>query len=405
MNTRLKLSILFLFISFMLNAQNPYSSGNDDLQTLSEYCGKGILKIDLNRASTIDTTFCYRWSNAEQQWVPRTIFVNNYDDFGRLMESITKFYVDSTQSYNPILRDTYTYYPNDSVKSMLNELWNTELNGGSWDNTQLNEYEYDDQDRLVYNLVYFSPYGSLELNLGNQLFYSYNNLGLTDTIITQYWNTIQNEWYYSYRTRNYYDGEMQLSETYRDWANNQNGDYTQYEREIFITEGERIRNITQNYFEGVWSNYYSELNTMNEMGLPDSILYQQWNPMDMMWDTTVMDLALFEYNESGKLTEYITLSYYLMFVYNQRLNWFYDGEGYLTEMLSRQWDFNNEAWLNVNNCFYPPLPVVTSANGFFDDGDSFVVYPNPANDIVGFRFRITIRLPYIFPFIASRSVG
>ena len=52
----------------------------------------------------------------------------------------------------------------------------------------------------------------------------------------------------------------------------------------------------------------------NEMQLPDSILHQQWNTLDLMWDTTVMELALYKYNESGKLIEYTTLSYYLFHV-------------------------------------------------------------------------------------------
>jgi len=388
-------TVFYLITLFLVLSHSSNSQNNNVLQVVENLgsgsennsCGENnIPKFDLNRSSSVDTTFCNMWLNAEQKWVPRTIFVSTYDDFGRLEETITKFYIDSTQSYSPILRDTYTYYTSDSVESELNELWNSELDGGTWDNTSLDEYEYDEQNRLVYNLTYFSPYGSHDLNLGNQKFYTYNTQSLVDTIVTQYWNTNENAWFYSYRTRNYYDG-IYLEESYKDWANNQGGNYLLYERQKNINEGDqKVRKITQNYSNEGWSNYYSELNSLNEMGLPDSILYQQWNPLDLMWDTTVMDLALFDYNEAGKLAEYITMSYYIMFVNNQRLAYYYDEENNVVELLSQQWDFNNNEWLNVNNCFYPPPPVITETGEELSEQNAFMLYPNPARDFTEVRF-------------------
>lgn len=278
---RLFLTVFYAVIFLTANAQTPNLIDSNNQNGCD---GVKFLKVDLSRASSTDTTFCNRWVEVGQEWVPRTIMVNSYDDSGRLTESITSFCVDSTQSYTPLLRDTHTYYPNGSVKTTTNELWNTELDGGSWDNTSFNEYAYDDQNRLIYILIYFSPYGSHELNFGNRKYYSYNADGLQDTTITQYWNTNEEKWFYQYRNRYYYDEEMRLTSSYQDYANNQIGSYTQSQREMFLYNDEphTLEAITQYYSSGLWSNSFRERSTLNDLNLHDSMLSQQWNTTDEM---------------------------------------------------------------------------------------------------------------------------
>lgn len=382
---RLLLTVFSTVIFLAANAQNPNLMNSNNKNGCD---GVEFLKIDLSRASTSDTTFCNRWVEVDQEWVPRTIIVNAYDDSGRLTESITSYYVDSTQSFTQLLRDTHTYHSNDSLKTTLNELWNTELDGGSWDNTSFNEFEYDDKNSLIYNLVYFSPYGSHELNLGNRKYYSYNADGLQDTTITQYWNTNEEKWFYQYRNRYYYDEEMRLAESYQDYANNQDGSYTLSQREIFIRndESHAFDAIIQYYSAGSWLNSNRERSTLNDKNFPDSILSQQWNTTDEMWDTLVKELALFEYNQHGKLTVYTTLSYYFTYFNNQRLSWFYNEDNNMTASLSQQFDHGNQRWRNVNNCFYP-LPLVTSLNDNLNSNtDQVYLYPNPVHDFVKVRF-------------------
>ena len=85
---RLFLATFSLTIVLSTHAQRPnrmnanHANGCDGIE---------FLKLDLSRASSIDTTFCNRWVEAEQEWVPGTIVVNTYDDIGRLTESITSF--------------------------------------------------------------------------------------------------------------------------------------------------------------------------------------------------------------------------------------------------------------------------------------------------------------------------
>lgn len=372
----------FLVIFSPIKSQSDSFSPTADNET----CKNIVTHYRPDLASTTDTVECFRW--IEEEWVLNYLYINTYDDAGRLTETITKFLNLTEQEWTSLLRNSYTYYDNDSIKSILDELWNPELDGGTWDNSSYDEYEYDDQNRLVFSLTHFSPYGSHELNPGNRSFYSYNGYSLMDTVITQYWNTIEEEWFYSYRMRYYYDEDMHPAENYRDWANNQTGEYALYERVVFTRNDsmQTVDAVTQNYYDGQWDNYWRDHISLNGMDLPESVLFQQWIPDQMMWDTAVMERWLYAYNEAGQMTEYTSQSYYIMWENTQRQAYTYDENYTMIESLSQQWDSFNKEWQNIQHCFYPIQVISSFPENLSGMSKTIKLKPNPAKNYVVIEF-------------------
>jgi len=256
------------------------------------------------------------------------------------------------------------------------------MNNGDWDNIQKTYYEYSPDNMLVYTMDWFSSYGDTTWRNGNQEFYSYNEYNLKDTIVSMYWNPNNNEWFYSDRMRYYYDIQMELSEYYRDFANNQTGDYDLNERELYIPDPDnnQLAIIAQTWWDGEWSNYTRELDTINDLGLVVATLYQNWDPTNMIWDTTVMNRTLFEYTPEEQLKVFINQSYYLMWANTNRYSFEYDDDGNRIEFLNQDWDHSAYEWQNVQLCIYQLPQIITSLSDSQLREDQLIIYPNPAHD-------------------------
>jgi len=334
------------------------------------------------RSLTTDTAFCYNWVTQHEEWELRNITTNQWDEAGRLIETIVKFYDLDSNSYTPVYRETYSYYSFDSIEYKTDQLWNPEMNNGDWDNIQKTYYEYSPDNMLVYTMDWFSSYGDTTWRNGNQEFYSYNEYNLKDTIVSMYWNPNNNEWFYSDRMRYYYDIQMELSEYYRDFANNQTGDYDLNERELYIPDPDKnqLAIIAQTWWDGEWSNYTRELDTINDLGLVVATLYQNWDPTNMIWDTTVMNRTLFEYTPEEQLKVFINQSYYLMWANTNRYSFEYDDDGNRIEFLNQDWDHSAYEWQNVQLCIYQLPQIITSLSDSQLREDQLIIYPNPAHD-------------------------
>jgi len=333
---------------------------------------------------TNDTAFCYNWIVQQEEWELRTITVNSWDQQGHLTESVTKFYDIEMQSFTPATRETFLFYTSDSLELHIQQLWNPDLNGGDWDNTQKSYYEYDPEGLVVYIMNWFSSYGDTNWRNGIQEFHSYNADDLKDTIITMYWNTNHDEWFYSYRMRYYYNTDQDVIEYYRDFANNQTGDYTLNERKLYIRnmEANEMEIIDQTYWDGVWSNWRREVDAYNENDQTISTLYQNWNSLNMIWDTTVMDRELFEYMPDGQLSFAITQSYYIIWANGYKYSFEYDENGNSVKFLTQNWNHSAQSWQNIHQCLYPVPQTITNTDEYNLTADHLRVYPNPAIDRV-----------------------
>lgn len=388
MKTLLIIGLSFLLVfSQPLQGQQPnFSAHPKPVHTIETPpdCGETVVRFDKNLASTTDSVKCYYWYDSEE-WLLNLLYIHTYDENGRLSMTITQFLDLQTQEFTNSQRNDYTYYPNDSLKTQFNFLWNQELDGGSWDESSMNEYEYNEEEFISTIVIYFSPYGEHALNPGRREFYNYNAENLVDTVHTQYWNTNEEAWFYSYRYRYYYNAQMNLVEEYSDWANGLEETFSLFQRISYsrFEDEKTLIKITQYYDSGSWLSSWRDYHFLNELQLSDSILFQQWNTTEMMWDTTVMDLWLFDYNASGKMTEFITQSIYIHPANVRRQAYYYDENDMLLESLVQDWSHADSSWWNKNKCSYPTTPVVT---GVFEnqnsDDEQLIIYPNPANDFI-----------------------
>lgn len=389
-HTLLFLAIVFLLSNNLIGQNSGFHPRLDRENDPPSDCGNKIVRYDRNLASITDTVKCYYWYDSEE-WLLNLLYINTYDETGRLLQTVIRFLDLQTQEFTNSQRSDYTYYPNDSLQSELHFLWNPELEGENWDETSLKEYEYNDQDFVSFVMIYFSPYGEHELNLGRREFYAYNTENLPDTVHTQYWNTNESAWFYSYRYRYYYDEQMRLAEEYTDWANSFDEIFSSFQRIIHTPneDDNSLIKITQYSDTGLWVNSWRDYHSLNEQNLSDSILFQQWNTMEMMWDTTVMELWLFDYNAMGQMTEFITQSIYIFPVNVRRQAYTFNDNGVLSESLVQDWSHADSSWWNKNKCLYPPSPVVTAVfDNLKTNAEQLLVYPNPATDFIEIQSEI-----------------
>ncbi len=368
------LSALIMLLPGMLAGQHHQAAEQG-----SDCCGITTSRYDASRASTTDTVFCESWNYQVEGWVPGSITVNTRDEYGRLTEAVSLVFKSETQMYDPISRYNYTYYINDSLESVSLFLFNPDLNGGTWDPLDFTTYEYDDNDFLVYTENMFSQYGSLEWLPGNKEYYYNNVYGMPDSIITKSWNAVQNAWYYYRRYRYEYDAQMQLAAEYHDWGNNPEPVFLPDERFLYVhgEDENQLRRIEQYHQSGEWVNYQRALTTFDTYGKKLSVVYQQWDPPNGMWDTLVMSRDVYAYNAEGLLSEYKQQSYYIGWMNTQRLLWEYDADGNMALRTSQQWDSYYEVWRNQLRCHFPPPPSLTGIQIPSVGDDKIVVSPNP----------------------------
>ncbi|MDA3942856.1 MAG: T9SS type A sorting domain-containing protein [Bacteroidetes bacterium] len=349
------------------------------------HCGNlKVKQIDVLRSSTTDTIFCNSWNQNQQEWVDHFITINTYDDGGRLTESVTKLFDTQQQTYKSSTKVIYTYYPNDSIDTKTSFLWNNELNGGDWDYVEKMHYEYDANNLVINTHSWFSPYNSTEWKDLNKVHYSYSEANLKDTVVVEYWNSVQNGWYFSYRYRYYYDEDLCLVDEYADWANNQSGTYILNLR-ISYLQGEvpgQIQEIEQNFDNTNWQNASRKLITRNSEQKLLSIRFQNWDPSNEIWDTLVMNQEVYHYYPSGLISEIISQSYYFEWVNNMRYGWDYDEDGNMLTSLTQQWNFSDDDWRNQQLCHYPAIQNITGILSDKNKSGKLQVSPNPANDFI-----------------------
>lgn len=381
------MKILYMFIlSIIIFAawQNgmsqpmPETIGNDDC------CKLNFPQIDTSQALTTDTIFCNSWNTTTLEWELHYITINNYDDAGRLNESVVKIFDMQQQTFTPSTKVTYSYYANDSTDTKTSFLWNPGMNGGDWDYVDKMHYEFNNNNLLINTQSWFSAYNSTEWKDLNKEHYYYSEENLKDSVIFEYWNTIQNAWYYSYRYRYYYDENQTLVDEYSDWANNQTGNFV-YNLRISYLPGDapgQFQEISQYYNSGDWDSASRKLITLNNNQKLQSVLYQNWDPSHEIWDTVVMNREVFDYNPSGLITEMITQNYYIHWVNSMRYGWEYNENENMISSLKQYWNFSEADWRNQQLCIYPVVQTITVINDNISSAQDFTITPNPSTNFI-----------------------
>jgi len=383
--TFLKITIPVILVCLLFGISQAQNSLPVNTEIDEQPCNcADPLKVFPDKALSTDTVFCYTWPFQANDWEKSSITLNTYDEAGHLTLSIAQTWDADQQMYVPSTRKAYEYTANGQVELDTYEFWNPQMNGGSWDPLNKKLHEYDTDGRLVFTFTWFSTYEDPEWRDGSKEFYTYNMYDLKDTVIYQYWNTIQNDWYYSYRYRYVYDEDQQLLESYTDWANNLEGTYVLNTRTIYIqdTEENTLDQIDQYYNLNTWVNEDHAFTELNADGQPLSVLYQNWDPFNNVWDTVVMQRDIFAYNEDGLLQQYRTQSFYIMWMDTYRTLYQYYEDGSLKETLTQEWQSFYEQWQNSSKCVYPqPENTTTGIDPVFEN-ELLSLYPNPAHEQV-----------------------
>ncbi len=355
-------------------------------------------KVFPDKASITDTVFCYTWPFQGNAWENSSIIIQTFDENGLLVQAQTKTWDEDLQDYVPASRQSYEYTANFEIELLISEFWNPDLNGGSWDPLSKLMHEYDVNGKLIYTFTWYSTIGDPDWHDGNKAFFSYNEYDLKDTVIYQYWNTIQNEWYYSDRFRYIYDDDLELIEEYDDYANNLEGTFALNVRTIYDRDAAEntVDRINQNYNLSDWVNADHAFQELNEDGQPVNILYQNWDPFNNMWDTLVMQQEVISYNEDGLISEFKTQSYYIMWVNNFRIIYQYHDNGVVKESLTQEWDSFLEQWENSMKCIYPQTENTTTGIELALTKSSLSIYPNPASEQVSLSAQEVISLVSVY---------
>lgn len=176
--------IIFLQAS---HAQKEYSIA----EPMSDECCNEAQLYYPEKSSLIDTSFCYNWDLEQDEWVPASMTINTYDDEGWKVEELRKHYWSSEEGYVDVSKRSYSYYPDHMVFTNTYQLWNDELNGGSWDNISRYFYYYNENGQMVEQISQSHYFEWFNFNRES---YIYDENGYKTEHLTQDWDHNANNW-------------------------------------------------------------------------------------------------------------------------------------------------------------------------------------------------------------------
>jgi len=153
----------------------------------------------------------YKWDDSSQVWQNIKMYVNTFDDYGVLSQTILQYWID--EEWENDRSFDYQFYPTGKLKEYAYSTWET--NNNIWDKKYLHEYHYDMNSNI--ELSYQKKWdldSNQYCNFRKNVFYNTQNL---DTVIFYGWDNNLEVWDYLSRAFWEYIGNTQTDQTLQQW--------------------------------------------------------------------------------------------------------------------------------------------------------------------------------------------
>ena len=368
-------------------------------------------------ADTFRTTYTYNannqvnqatnqeWNTTSSSWVNVTRTTNSYDANNQVSQVITEVW--QTNTWTNASRQTYSYINTNLVDSLLTEGWDTGTN--TWTNVALTTNTYNGDNTLHQTVSYFWT-GSWTNT--SRITFTYNAdktvkesiAEAFDFIITQTWsNTLRNAYTYN-------ASKLQVTDTTQTWDGAQWNDSS---LSINTYVGTVLSTTLNQSWNGTsWENEARTNYTYNGDGTIAEIVGQDWNGTAWVNDTRItyhysatctLPLTLLNFSAAlnGKAaqlqwtttTEINTKN----FIVQRSVDGIHfssigtvNAAGNSTQKTSYKFDDASALNAGANKLYYRLQMVDKDGKFTFSkiaiveivNGKLFVIYPNPAKDVL-----------------------
>lgn len=178
-----------------------------------------------------DSIYQYAWNTASGEWVLNKKFYYHKDcSLGNPTMLLVKKFSTTTASFIDTLRQTYTYFPDGSVQSYLNELWFP--NEQAWKEQRFQSY-------IAPNLLEMDRAWVINPNFPNQLngekqVFTYNPDGLETSAEKFLWNISTDQWEPENRSFTTYNPDQTISEWYSEYFDDVQGSYVSNTKSEYV---------------------------------------------------------------------------------------------------------------------------------------------------------------------------
>lgn len=361
----------------------------------------------------IDSTWYYLGSTFGQYWFNNEQYrVNQRDQYGNMIHSLTKQYDTIALSWNDKSRSSAVYQDSITLEKRISEIWDAKadtwkmsdsvfynskaLPAVSWYKTWNPEksrfsggkrivYDYDENENMILENIWF--FDTLSGNWANgQIITSvYNSENLLIQELLQTWDTA-GFWRDSVRFAFTYNDNKNLIQEIQE-IKNQNQQWENWSKweGNYNTNGLIREEYRYGWESGIWKKKTFALFSYNGL-LLTQILRKVWDDYGMNWIDK--NRTTYTYNEIG-LTAEVLGEYYDQYANiwykSYTYSYLYDGLGHRTEYIYRIWDELNGQWLNYFKSFNYWSELASFAVNEINIPE-ISIFPNPSTGEINLRF-------------------
>lgn len=401
-------------------------------------------------------TQTYFYNFIDNNWIVTARETKTYDEDGLLVEKLMQIFKE--EKWINDTRNFITYNQKKLIETDCHQKWNNT----DWVNQKRIVYIYNNQD--LKEMDYHQVWDGIGWVYQLRNTYKYNEKGYLISHLSE--NIVSNEWVYDYRyTKNYDEKGNLLENKYEKWSNWKLIDYWKYNYtyypdnkvettiyEKFVKESfvpifkfhyvydannnikqqieyswrdvewigkERITNnynknslLLSSVYEKIWNNEWVEYRRITNHYNSENKIFESFEETyGTQW--TPLSKEIYEYNQLGNeilWKKQIIFSDELVDKYKIVTN--YDEDGFLTEIISLQYDINTWKWDSVNaqrpftikdslnenkyNGFYLKASYKTGEKTYVNNFHTHTIFPNPATSFINLNLKASI--PYAFLF-------
>ena len=277
-------------------------------------------------------------------WQKETQTLNTYDGSNYLTNSLTQTWVSASATWANSLQTNYTNNPDGTVSESVMQSWDS--GSSMWNDVQRSTYTYNAaKDILTHTSEIWVGYWLNSSKTTN----TYNGSGYLTNTLNQSWDLIASNWKNANQTNFTYNPNGTVSQSVKQiwnasnvWVNNERISYT------YTADNKVLVAITEIWGGINWLLDSRESNTYDASGYLTNSLSQQWSNFSGVWINQTQ--SIFTNTPSGSPIQIVT----------------------------QTWDTGSSSWNNATRITFNYTLGISE----FIQERGFVVYPNPATDVI-----------------------